>query len=52
MKTKYENKHVTIGDTSAQRRAAAPPCQLFNWLSLSSSAREQEEERAMKYKRT
>lgn len=52
METEYENKHVRIGATSAQRKAAAPPRQIFNWLSLSFSPDEQGEERAMKYKRT
>lgn len=35
MKTEYENKQVRAGDTSAQRKAAAPPHQIFNWFSLS-----------------
>lgn len=52
MKTEYENKQVRARDTSAQRKAAAPPRQVFNWFSLSFSPHEQGEERAMKQKRT
>jgi len=52
METECKNKHVGIGGTPAQRKATAPPCQIFNWLFLSFLPAKKGKEKAVCYKST